>query len=63
MARRKIDLSIVFAVQNDGIKQVAKKIWLVSFTKYDVGFFDEQVGRVTSVENPFDADVLPRCPK
>jgi putative transposase len=63
MGRRKINLSIVFAGQNVGVKQVDDKIWLVSFMKYDLGFFDEQAGRVTSVENPFDAKVLPMCPE
>jgi len=63
LARRKINLSVVFAGQNVGIKQVADKVWLVSFMKYDLGFFDEDVGRVTSVENPFDAKVLPMCPE
>jgi putative transposase len=58
MGSRKINLSIVFAGQNIGVKQVSENIWLVSFMKYDLGFFDEQCGRVTSVENPFDAKVL-----
>jgi putative transposase len=62
MGRRKINLSIVFAGQNVGVKQVSDKVWLVSFMKYDLGFFDEEAGRVTSVENPFDAKVLPMCP-
>ncbi len=29
------------------------KIWLVSFMNYDLGFFDQECGRVTSAENPF----------
>ena len=62
IGRRKINLSIVFAGQNVGIKEVADKIWLVSFMNYDLGFFDEEVGRVTSLENPFEAKVLPMCP-
>ena len=37
MGRRKINLSIVFAGQNVGVKQVSDKIWLVSFMKYDLG--------------------------
>jgi putative transposase len=49
----------VFAGQNVGIKEVAEKIWLVSFMKYDLGFFDHQTGTVTSAENPFGAKVLP----
>lgn len=63
MGRRKINLSIVFAGQNVGVNEVSDKIWLVSFMKYDLGFFDQEVGRVTSVENPFDAKVLPMCPE
>ena len=62
LGRRKINLSIVFAGQNVGVKEIADKIWLVSFMKYDLGFFDQEVGRVTSAENPFDAKVLPMCP-
>jgi putative transposase len=62
MGNRKINLSIVFAGRNVGVKQVDEKIWLVSFMHYDLGFFDEEVGRVTRVENPFDAKVLPMCP-
>jgi putative transposase len=32
---------------------VAEKIWPVSFTQYDLGFFDEECGRVECAENPF----------
>ena len=53
VGRRKINLSTVFAGQNVGIKEVNDKIWLVSFMKYDLGFFDHQAGTVTSAENPF----------
>jgi putative transposase len=59
VGRRKINLSTVFAGQNVGIKEVSDKIWLVSFMKYDLGFFDHQTGTVTSAENPFGAKVLP----
>ena len=41
------------------LKEVSDRIWLISFMKYDLGFFDHETGRVTSVENPFDAKVLP----
>ncbi len=63
IGRRKINLSIVFAGQNVGIREVSDKIWLVSFMKYDLGFFDQECGRVTSAENPFGAKVLPMCPE
>ena len=59
IGRRKINLSTVFAGQNVGVKEVSDKIWLVSFMKYDLGFFDQETGTVTSAENPFGAKVLP----
>jgi putative transposase len=63
IGKRKINLSTVFAGQNVGIKEVSDKVWLVSFMNYDLGFFDQECGRVTSAENPFDAKVLPMCPE
>ena len=63
IGRRKINLSIVFAGQNVGIKEVSDKVWLVSFMQYDLGFFDQETGRITSAENPFGAKVLPMCPE
>jgi putative transposase len=55
-------LSQVFAGQNVGIKEIAEKIWLVSFMNYDFGFFDHETGRVECAPNPFGAKVLPMCP-
>ncbi len=53
IGRRKINLSTVFAGQNVGIREVDDKIWLVSFLNFDLGFFDEEVGRVEPGPNPF----------
>jgi putative transposase len=53
IGQRKINLSTVFAGQKVGIREVADKIWLVSFMEYDLGFFDEDVGRVEPATNPF----------
>jgi len=53
VGQRKINLSTVFAGQKVGIREVADKIWLVSFMEYDLGFFDEDVGRVEPTTNPF----------
>jgi len=53
IGNRKINLSTVFAGQTIGIREVADKIWLVSFMDYDPGFFDEDVGRVEPATNPF----------
>ena len=59
---RKINFSTVFAGQNVGVKQVADKIWLVSFMDYDLGFFDHETCRVEPTTNPFEAKVLPMSP-
>jgi putative transposase len=63
LGKRKINLSTVFAGQKVGIKEVADKIWLVSFMHYDLGFFDHETGRVESAQNPFSAKVLPMSPE
>jgi len=62
MGRRKINLSVVFAGQNVGIKQVEDQIWLVSFMNYDLGYFDHETGRLEPIENPFGPKVLPMSP-
>jgi putative transposase len=53
IGNRKINFSTVFAGQDVGIREVADGIWLVSFMDYDLGFFDEDVGRVEPATNPF----------
>jgi putative transposase len=62
IGKRKINLSTVFAGQKVGIREVDDKIWLVSFMKYDIGFFDEMENRVEPATNPFDVIVLPMSP-
>ncbi len=60
IGRRKINLSTVFAGQMVGIREVADRIWLVSFLEYDLGFFDQDENRVEPVGlNPFAPKVLP----
>jgi putative transposase len=63
IGRRKINLSVVFAGHNVGIREITEHIWLVSFMHYDLGFFDDEVGRVECAPNPFDAKVLPMSPE
>lgn len=63
LGRRKINLSQVFAGQTVGIKEIAEKIWLVSFMHYDLGFFDHETGRVECAPNPFGAKLLPMSPE
>ncbi len=60
--RLKINLSTVFAGQNVGIRQVADKIWLVTFMQYDLGYFDHETTRLEPIESPFRTRVLPMSP-
>src|SRR5262245_61930365 len=60
--RHKINLSIVFAGQNVGIKQVSDRIWLATFMDYDLGYFDDVTCRLEPIANPFGPKVLPMSP-
>ena len=62
LGARKINLSVVFAGQMVGIREVSEKIWMVSFMHYDLGFFDHESSRVECAPNPFSAKVLPMSP-
>jgi hypothetical protein len=55
IGNRKINLSTVFAGQFVGIRELADKIWLVSFLDFDLGFFEPRA-------NPFASKVLTMCP-
>ena len=59
MGRRKIHLSTVFGGQYVGIREVADRIWQVSFLEYDLGFFAQAEDRIEPALNPFTAKVLP----
>jgi putative transposase len=54
MGRKKVNFSTVFAGQKVGITQTEDKIWLVSFMKYDLGYFDLEACRVEPLKNPFN---------
>ena len=58
-----VNVSTVFAGENVGVKEVADKIWLVSFMNYDLGFFEDETGRLESASNPFEAKLLPMSPE
>lgn len=60
--RKKINLSLVFAGQTLGIKQVEDHIWLASFMDYDLGYFDDETCRLEPLQNPFGPKVLPMSP-
>src|SRR5262245_1987271 len=60
--RQKINLSLVFAGQSIGIKQVSDELWLVTFMDYDLGYFDNRSCRLEPLDNPFGPKVLPMSP-
>jgi len=53
IGKRKINLSRCFAGHDVGVREVDDKLWLVSFMDYDLGYFDEDNGRVEPIDNPF----------
>jgi putative transposase len=60
---RKVNLSHVFAGQNVGVTQVGARIWLVTFMRYDLGYFDDETCRLEPIDNPFGPKVLPMSPE
>src|SRR5210317_1712766 len=53
IGRRKINVSTALAGQTLGVREVEDQIWLVSFLEYDLGYFDNERGRVEPGPNPF----------
>lgn len=54
MGKKKINITSVLGGQNVGITQTDDKIWLVSFMKFDLGYFDETSCRLEPIDNPFN---------
>jgi len=44
-----------------GVSQVGERTWLVTFMRYDLGYFDDETCRLEPIENPFGPKVLPMC--
>lgn len=53
IGKKKINVSTVFAGQKVAIKEVDDNIWLVSFMKFDIGYFDLNSCRLETINNPF----------
>jgi transposase InsO family protein len=51
--KKKINLSLVFAGQTVGIKEVDEGIWLVSFMHYDLGYIDLEQRTLQPIDTPF----------
>ena len=60
---RKLKLSHAFASQNVGVTPVGERVWLVSFMRYDLGYFDDEAIRVEPIDNPFGPKLLPMSPE
>ena len=59
MHRKKINISVVFAGQRLGIKEVDEGIWLVSFIDYDLGYIDLEQRNLQPIDNPFGPRLSP----
>ena len=57
--RKKINISTVLAGQSLGIKEVDDGIWLVSFSHYDLGYFDMEQKTLQSLDNPLGPSLSP----
>ena len=57
--RKKINISTVLAGQRLGIREVDDGIWLVSFSHYDLGYFDLEQKTLQPLDNPFGPRLSP----
>jgi putative transposase len=58
IGRKKVHLSLVFAGQEVGVKEVGDGIWLVSFMNYDLGYFDEESKNFEPLGYPFAPEIV-----
>ena len=57
--RKRINVSTVLAGQRLGIKEVDDGIWIVSFMRYDLGYFDLEQKTLQPLDNPFGPGLSP----
>ena len=57
--RKRINISSVLAGQRLGIKEVDDSSWLVSFSNYDLGYFDLEQKTLKPLDNPFGPRLSP----
>jgi putative transposase len=60
---RELGIDGRFAGPSVGVTQVGERIWLVIFTHYDVGYFDNETCRLEPIDNPFGPKLLPIRPE
>ena len=57
--RKRINISKALAGQKLGIKEVDEGIWLASFMRYDLGYFDLEQRTLQPLDNPFGTRLSP----
>jgi transposase InsO family protein len=57
--RKKIHISTVLGGQRIGIKEVDDGIWIVSFMRYDLGYFDLEQRTLQTLDDPFGSGLSP----
>jgi putative transposase len=50
---RKVNLNHVFAGQGVAVTQVGQRVCLVTFMRYDLGYFDDETCQLEPIDNPF----------
>jgi hypothetical protein len=43
--------------------KLSERVWLVTFMRYDLGYFDDETCRLEPIENPFAPKLLPMSPE
>jgi putative transposase len=41
------------------VTQVGERVWLVTFMRYDLGYFDDETCCLEPIQNPFEPKELP----
>ncbi len=59
IGKQKINVSSALAGQKVGLTQTDDNVWLVTFMDYDLGYFDNNNGRLEPIVNPFREKLLP----
>ena len=48
-----MNLSHVFAVRTSASRRWSERVWLVTFMRYNLGYFDDETCRLEPIDNPF----------
>ena len=56
-------VQIALRLLNARVTQVGERVWLVTFMRYDLGYFDDETCRLEPIDNPFAPKLLPMSPE